>query len=150
MLRSSRYLAASLVLLATSCRENDDPEGAEDLLQRVQDEDYRAWARAPGYEARTPSQAPHSEEVEIFVNEVVAGALAQPGIDEWPVGSIVVKDGYTEAGDLELTAVMEKREGGWYWAEYDGEGTALYSGAPSICTDCHASGADFVRAFPLP
>ena len=27
---------------------------------------------------------------------------------------------------------------------------AKYSGKPAICADCHASGGDFVRAFPLP
>lgn len=137
--------------MTVACRENDDPQGAEDLLQRLQEEGYRSWVRAPGYEGRTPSTAPHSDQVEIFVNDVVAGALAaEPGATEWPVGSVIVKDGYTESGELDLTAVMEKREDGWYWAEYDGEGTALYSGAPAICTDCHASGSDFVRAFSLP
>lgn len=151
VLLRARYLAASLLLLVASCRQNDDPEGAEDLLQRVSADDYRSWVRAPGYESRTPSDAPHSDEVEIFVNETVVGALAAaPGASEWPVGSIIVKDGYTEAGELELTAIMEKREDGWYWAEYDADGKALYSGAPSICTDCHGSGSDFVRAFSLP
>lgn len=143
--------AAVLIVALAGCRENDDPAGAEDLLERVQTDDYRSWARAPGYETRVSSDAPHSDAVEIFVNDVVAGALAaDPGRATWPVGSIVVKDGYTEAGDLDLVAIMEKRDDGWYWAEYAEDGTALYSGAPAICTDCHSPGSDFVRAFSLP
>lgn len=138
-----------LVLLA-ACRQNDDPASAEELLAAVQADDYRGWARAPGYAERTPSNAPHSDQVEIFVNDVVEAALAEGAGGEWPVGSIIAKDGYTDDGELALTALMEKREGGWFWAEYDEEGTALYSGSPTICTDCHESGADYVRAFGFP
>jgi hypothetical protein len=103
-----------------------------------------------GYEARVPSSAPHSDNVEIFVNDVVEAALASDGLSEWPVGSIIVKDGTSDDGELELIALMEKREDGWYWAEYDGSGAALYSGDVDVCVDCHASGGDFVRAFALP
>jgi hypothetical protein len=143
--------AIALLLLLAACRENDDPEGAGELLDQVQADEYRSWQRAPGYESRVASNAPHSDAVEIFVNDVVAGVLAEgSGPTEWPIGSIIVKDGYTEAGELDLIAIMEKRESGWYWAEYSEDGTVLYSGAPSICTDCHAPGSDFVRAFPLP
>lgn len=67
----------------------------------------------------------------------------------WPLGSIIVKDGFN-GGGYDLTAVMEKREGGWYWAEYGNDGTPLFSGQPSVCTDCHESGADMVRAFGFP
>jgi hypothetical protein len=37
---------------------------------------------------------------------------------EWPLNSLVVKDGYGEGGGLQLVAVMEKRGDGWYWAEF--------------------------------
>ena len=143
-------LCASLLLSIVACRQNDDPEGADELLGRVQAESYQSWDRAPGYEERTPSAAPHSDNVEIFVNDVVAEALGQEGLDEWPVGSIIAKDGYDDEGELALVALMEKREDGWYWAEYDGEGAVLYSGKPQVCLDCHDSGSDFVRAFALP
>jgi hypothetical protein len=88
--------------------------------------------------------------VEIFVNDVVADALASEGLAEWPVGSLIVKDGYADDGTLELVALMEKRQDGWFWAELDGEGNALYSGEPAICVDCHDAGSDLVRAFSLP
>ncbi len=38
----------------------------------------------------------------------------------------------------------------WFFAEYDAEGDASYSGSPDLCTQCHRSGDDFVRAFALP
>ena len=145
-------LLATSLLAVVSCGDDQDPEGAKDLLQRVRDEGYTEWARAPGYDSRRTSSAPHGDEVEIFMNDVVAKARADgASLSEWPVGSIVAKDGYTEDGELELIALMEKRDDGWYWAEYDAEtGESDYSGKPSICIDCHASGADFVRAFSLP
>lgn len=137
-------------VLLVACRTNDDPKGAEELIAEVQADDYQSWLRAPGYEQRRASTAPHSDNVEIFVNDVVASALEGGGLDEWPDGSIIVKDGYADDGTHELTAIMEKQAGEWFWAEYDANDEPLYSGTPAICTDCHDSGGDFVRAFSLP
>jgi hypothetical protein len=143
-----RGLLFLTLLTLGACRQNDAPDEAAELLERVRDEDYGSWQRAPGYDERTPSDAPHSDAVEIFVNDVVAGALvSEEALSEWPEGSIIVKDGYTDDGELALIAVMEKRANGWFWAEYDGEGATLYSGVPDICIDCHDGGSDFVRAF---
>jgi hypothetical protein len=153
MTRTRGLPVAALVLLgALSCGDDQDPDGAVDLLQRLRDEGYRDWDRAPGYPERRASSAPHGDQVEIFVNDVVVEALgAGASLDKWPVGSIVAKDGYTDDGTLDLIAAMEKREDGWYWAEWDGEtDESIYSGKPSVCIDCHASGADYVRAFGLP
>jgi hypothetical protein len=152
MATSERILFAAVVALAlTSCGDDQDPEGAADLLQRMRDDGYQSWARAPGYSERRATNAPHGDQVDIFVNQVVADALAGSAIDEWPVGSIVAKDGYDDDGSLSLVAAMEKREDGWYWAEWDGESDeSLYSGKPAICIDCHASGSDYVRAFGRP
>lgn len=138
------------VVVLVACRTNDDPEGAEELIAQVQADDYQSWRRAPGYEQRRASTAPHSDNVEIFVNDVVSDALDGNSREEWPDGSIIVKDGYADDDTHDLTAIMEKRDGVWFWAEYDANDEPLYSGAPSICTDCHDSGADFVRAFELP
>ncbi len=143
-------LAAALSLSAASCTDDQDPEGAATLYEELQASDYRSWARAPGYEARRSSSAPHGGEVDIYVNEVVASALgAGEPLEAWPEGSLIVKDGW-DGSDLELIAAMEKRSDGWYWAEWDGEGSSLYSGKPELCTDCHASGDDYVRAFGFP
>ena len=140
-------IAASLLLAA--CGDNQDPGGADALWKRIHDEEYTSWDHAPGYATRQKSSAPHGDEVIVYVNDVVAEALAGGPITEWPVGSRIVKDGF-DGGDPHLVAAMEKRDGGWYWAEWDPEGRASYSGEPSICIDCHESGADFVRAFALP
>lgn len=141
------WLAAGLL---AGCGDNQDPSGAKALWGALQDADYREWERAPGFEERRKSNAPHGEAVDIYINDVVAAALAsETALSEWPNGAVIVKDGF-DSGDLDLVAVMEKRLTGWYWAEYDADGEAIYSGSPDLCTDCHRSGADFVRAFPLP
>jgi hypothetical protein len=131
--------------------ENQEPEAAKQLLDRIQSESYRTWARAPGYEQRMPTKAPHGAAVDIYVSSVVADALAGGPLTSWPQGSIIAKDGWKSDGQtLEVIAVMEKRADGWFWAEYNGSGSPLYSGRPSICTGCHESGADYVRAFGFP
>jgi hypothetical protein len=141
----------SLAACATlGCGDNQDDDGARELLARVKAEQYRTWDRAPGYAVRRDSNAPHSEAVDIYVNDVVAEVLALGEHDgTWPVGSIIAKDGF-DGSELEITALMEKRADGWYWAEYGAGGEPDYSGHPDICIDCHRSGSDFVRAFRLP
>jgi hypothetical protein len=88
--------------------------------------------------------------VDIYVNDRVAEvlALAEPA-ERWPTGATIVKDGFS-GSSLALIAIMEKRTDGWYWAEYDAAGDPDYAGRPSICTDCHRRGSDYVRAFALP
>lgn len=139
-----------LVTLAAGCGEDQSPERARELWDRIQDAGYRDWARAPGYEERVRSRAAHGDSVVIYVNDIVVEDLAtSPPPSEWSEGSIIVKDGF-DGGDLSLVAVMEKRGGEWFWAEYDDEGDTLFSGAPDLCTGCHAIGDDFVRGFFLP
>jgi len=144
----SRLAAVAVTLLSASCGDNQ--EDARALLARVQADSYRTWDRAPGYEVRRESNAPHSDAVDIYVNDRVAEvlALAEPAA-VWPEGAIIVKDGFS-GSSLELIAIMEKRADGWYWAEYDDAGEPDYSGHPEICTDCHRRGSDYVRAFELP
>jgi len=137
-----------LVVCVAGCGDDQAPEEAAALLTRIRADDYRAWDRAPGYETRRSSSSPHSEEVDIYIDPTIAGALTAESLDEWPLGSLIVKDGF-DGGDLELIAVMEKREDGWFWAEYfDGE--SKYSGKPDVCLDCHDAGNDYVLAFDLP
>jgi hypothetical protein len=133
-----------------ACGDNQDPGGAAKLWKEIHTDAYRAWDHAPGYESRQKSHAPHGDAVVIYVNDVVAEALAsKTALDAWPDGSIIVKDGF-DGSDLDVVAVIEKRGDKWFWAEYDAEGDPSYSGSPELCTSCHARGDDFVRAFPLP
>ena len=149
---AERALLVLALALGPGCADDQDPDGAAELYDRVRGAGYSTWARAPGYATRQPTSAPHADAVEIFVSDVVREALVGPlGATAWPVGSIIVKDGYAASGELELVAIMEKREGGWFWAEYDADsGESEFSGKPAICLDCHESGSDFVRAFALP
>jgi hypothetical protein len=139
-----------LAILATlaACGDDQQPEQAADLLTRVRADDYQTWQRAPGYATRQRSNAPHSEAVDIYIDPTVANALAANELDAWPLGSLIVKDGF-DGNDHELVAIMEKRADGWFWAEYfDGE--SKFSGKPDVCLDCHDAGDDFVLAFDLP
>src|SRR5262245_36675306 len=121
-------LAVPLLFVLAGCGDDQDPEGARMLWERIHEEDYQSWQRAPGYESRVQSNAPHGDEVEIFLNPVIADVVfGTMAASEWPVGSLIVKNGYE--GELSLVAVMEKRDSGWYWAEYDADadGEATYS-----------------------
>jgi len=138
------------VMCLAACGDNQDPRGAGQLWADIHADGYRSWKHAPGYEARRQSNAPHGDSVVIYVNNVVANALAsKTPVHAWPDGSVIVKDGL-DGGDLDLVAAMRKRNGAWFWAEYDDEGDPSYSGVPKLCTSCHVAGSDFVRAFPLP
>lgn len=151
---SGHWFVPCLTALALSAcggeDENQDAAGARELLARVSAENYREWPRAPGWEARKPSSAPHGAEVDIYVNDRVAAVLAagEP-LEAWPEGSTIVKDGW-QGAQLKLIAIVDKRSDGWYWAEYDAGGEPMYSGRPNTCTSCHSSGSDGVRAFSLP
>jgi hypothetical protein len=155
--RVIRRSIVPLLLVATlaGCRQNDDPEGAKQLWAKINEEPgFRSWRPAPGFSEPKPSFTAHADVVRIYVNESIATALDGPSaIVEWPVGSIVVKEGFSRDGSLSVVAVMEKRADGWYWAEYDDEGEPLYSGKPRACVDCHdnrRSYSDWVYAFELP
>lgn len=145
-------VACALVTLLLGCSSDDknqDEDGARALLAGVQRQGYRDWARAPGWEERSGPSV-HSESADIFINDPVAALLAsEQNADTFPEGSVIVKDGYNGA-ELALTAIMEKRSDGWYWAEYSAAGEPAFSGHPHVCIDCHSSGSDYVRAFALP
>jgi hypothetical protein len=155
MLARLAALAVALAALA-ACGQDDDHEGARVLWEKINaGPGFRSWERAPGFPTRKPSFTAHANAVEIWVNADVTSALTTPratALTEWPVGSIIVKEGFS--GDSrKLVAVMEKRADGWFWAEYDDGGDSTYSGKPSVCTDCHDNRkgySDWVYAFELP
>jgi hypothetical protein len=144
-----RFAALGLPLIS-GCGDNQDDAGARKLLGDVQDDGYRSWERAPGWPEREKSHGPHGEEVDIYVNDVIASALAagEP-LEAWPTGSRIAKDGWNGA-ELGHVALMEKRDDGWFWAEFDGDGNPTYSGHPEECTGCHGRGSDYVLSFKLP
>lgn len=115
--RSVRVATICAIAALAACRDNAEGDAAAQLLDEVQQMQYRTWTRAPGYTTRMPSTSPHGDEVDIFVNEAVASALGSPNaLTAWPVGSVIVKDGYASTGELEVTAILSKEDDGWFWA----------------------------------
>lgn len=154
-----RTAAVVLALVLIGCRQNDDPEGAKALYAKVNEgAGFRSgtWRRAPDFAERKPSFTAHSREVEIWINEPIVKTLEGPNTaSEWPVGSIVVKEGFN-GDERKIVAIMEKRATGWYWTETDGEGEPLWSatdGKPEICVGCHDNRArysDWIYSFEFP
>lgn len=145
--------ALSLGAVLAACGQDDDPEGARVLWEKVNaGPGFQSWQRAPGFATRRPSFTAHANAVEIFVSPELGAVLGAKVVTEWPVGSIVVKEGFS-GSSRRLVAIMEKRADGWFWAEYDDGGAPKYSGRPSVCIDCHdnrRSYSDWVYSFELP
>ena len=143
----------SAVAFTLSCGADAPPSEAQLLWQRIQNENYHTFQRAPGHDTRQPSNTAHAEAVDIYINSVMANAIAAGNpIDTWPADSLVIKEGYTTDGTLDSIAVINKRQHGWYWAKYIEfeTGNAVASGTPFNCIGCHNSGDDFIRSFDFP
>lgn len=146
-------LAATFMLGAlsalTACGEDEDPAAAKDLWNRIHVADYAAWARPADYTVRRPSFTSHERAVDIFVNGAMAEASRDPERRDWPTGATLVKDSYDDDGVLVAVAAMEKRNTGWFFAEWKPNGRVLFSGTPDTCIDCHArSSHDHVWSVP--
>jgi hypothetical protein len=148
----------SVLSLLVACDPgNPAPDRDDELLVQVQEDHYREWERPPGRDERRPSTAPHGGHVEIFINAVIAGGLADEagaGLTAWPDGAVVVLEGYADETTTELAqvAIAEKRRGSWYWEQYqaDDYDRPRFSGRPDVCLGCHDTGQDFMRSFALP
>lgn len=103
----------------------------------LRDAGYGDWGFSPGYSERQPSRGPHGEEVRIRVNDVAAEAL-ESGAAQWPDGSIIAKEIYT-GGEMTQLAAMEKRDGTWYWGEWEANGQPVVEEGSEIqpCQGCH-------------
>jgi hypothetical protein len=132
-------LAVLLALASSGCSDDDDPEGAADLWQRINVANYPTWQRPVNYTVRKASFTAHSAFVDIFMNDAMAQTAATHGTPAWPIGSVIVTNQYDHADDPDESAVaaMEKRERGWFYAEWRYDGKVRSSGTPSGCTDCH-------------
>lgn len=138
------------VTALVGCGDNQDPAGADAFWSAIHAAKYQSFTHAPGYATKQPTNAPHGDEVVIYVNDTLVSAIAAgKPLTAWPEGALLIKDAY-EGEKVIAVAAMEKRQGAWYWAEWTPEGAAKYSGKPELCINCHESGGDFVRSFSLP
>jgi hypothetical protein len=142
---------ALLIVAACGGEDLDDEQRANRLLGHLAEDDYRnAWYRPPGYEVRTASATHHGTYVDIFINDILYAARNGEPREYWPDGSIVVKDGWDGEGARTEIAAMEKVDGEWFYALWDGTGNFVSAGQPAGCVNCHADGYDYLRAIRLP
>lgn len=105
--------------------------------------------------------SPHGE-FKLRFNALAASQLGPDGKlpvgNLFPVGSLIVKEVYSAAGELTLYAVMRKDDtrfagNGWLWGEYKPNGEVVYSIGEKgkNCTSCHSASGhrDMVRSFEL-
>jgi hypothetical protein len=124
-------------------RQQGDPDAA-DLWERIRADDYRSWALWPGTTARYEGTEPHGMLLTTYVNETARRAL-EAGTLPLPDGAIIVKENYMPDGTYDAATVMLKREGyapdhnDWFWAKYDGAGTAEVAGRVDMCQACHGA-----------
>lgn len=123
-------------------------------LQQVQ---YRNWAPLAGQtDGLYPGNSPHGEKVKLYANRAAAAHS-----EDFPYGSILVKENYDRSGkSLMAVTVMYRSKGfapengDWHWTKFepDGEVSVMngmkLAGKIGMCVQCHKSseGGDFVFA----
>ena len=153
-MRLSLFALLVLSFFSLSFMTLKDLNDADELYARIQAQNYKEFARAPGFEERTLA-IQHRESdgdmyVDIYMNEVLEKTLeVNEPIEEWPVGSLFVKEAYADEEFVHILA-SEKREDGWVFMQWRTDGVAEFAGRPQVCLNCHMKGDDMVRAFRFP
>ncbi|GJM15161.1 MAG: hypothetical protein DHS20C13_04880 [Thermodesulfobacteriota bacterium] len=149
-------LVALLVFsfLSLSFMTLKDVNDADELYARINELNYKQFARAPGFEERTlaiqHNEGDQDMYVDIYMNEVLEKVLeANDPIEQWPVGSLFVKEAYRDEEFMHILA-SEKLEDGWVFMQWRTDGVAEFAGKPQVCLNCHMKGDDMVRAFRFP
>ncbi|MGH1347094.1 MAG: hypothetical protein ACRBN8_36365 [Nannocystales bacterium] len=170
-MRPSTTYAALVRLLASACLSGalllgclaDSPErvslgddSALALVGSVESDGYKAWDAPPtsaDLPRRRQASGAHGPWVEVYLHPVLLDAFFGEGaLDAWPEGVAAVCESYEseDAPDPFLVQVMAKSEGGWAWAQVDGDRAPLTSKRPDDCIGCHGGGEDFVFSVFLP
>ena len=144
------------------------PEGAVNGIP-LDKEALFAWLKSGDYrnfknqESKThPSEGPHTAidlPVKVYMNDMIAASLTA-GNAEHPEGSGIVKEMYSDAGELGGWAVMVKTQAatdngkGWFWYEVtsatESNDVAAKGNGVVGCAKCHSYGDDMVLSqFPL-
>lgn len=161
MLRASRIptFLSLVLLLASSCASDSheasesDRRTAEILLGELQTQNYRAFATAPGWESphKKGSTQHHGGFLDVYVNRTLADAISRGNSAPWPVGAIVVKDGWNDGSGTQAfqTAILKKTGNGvWFGAELTPSGTVIEAGSHvEECNGCHNRGSDYLLSF---
>jgi len=139
----------------------DMPLGKEELFAYLQSGDYKSFKTQE--KNAHPSAGPHTKlglPVKVFMNDKIANSLAA-NEEEHPLGSIIVKEMFSEEVSLAGWAVMAKTQetsdggAGWFWYEVtsteDSNAIAAMGNGVNGCISCHSGGSrDMVRtAFPF-
>jgi hypothetical protein len=148
-------LACAVALVVAGCSPEEELESqtatqapaeqqeaeSGSLFERVLVNEYHNWRVAPGYQTPQPTEGPHGEDVQIFLNDEAADAREEAA-EQWPDGSIIVKDIYVDHS-IAGVAIMEKRDGHWYWGEWTSDGEMIAEGRRiQACEECHSQGTD--------
>lgn len=105
---------------------------------------YKTWKFWPDFAGMQAGHSPHGPKVRVFVNKIALKADKKP----LPPGSMEVKEGYNEAGQMTSITVMYKvkdynpKAGDWFWVKYTPQGQARPFGKPKGCIRCHGVKAD--------
>lgn len=133
----------------SACQKQSEEVGsptfkAKELWSEI--DGFKSWPSPQGWEGYQESDSVHGDYVKNYINTV-----AQNNIKEIPVGSILVKEGYSDENDDSLRAitVMKKVANNnslesWFSVRFNknGKPTKINSG----CMKCHgdAEGEDFI------
>jgi hypothetical protein len=160
-----------VLLLTTATTQAEEPTASADSREVVPAEAARLfeYLRSGSYknfgarESTThPSAGPHTTiglPVRVFMNEILDQSL-KSGNAQHPQGAAVVKEMFTESGDLRGWAVAIKTDAdsddgkGWYWYEVksttDNRRPVAAAKGVSLCSGCHIAGQDFILSqYPL-
>lgn len=152
MKKAAGLIGALLLLLSCAPRQEEivlthlkaDEISGERLWERIGSESpYQTYGEWPGHEGLRPGQSPHGVWHRVYTNQALRQAL--PINDgEAPIGTIIVKENYTPARELDKLTVMAKvggyspETGDWFWAMYSPDGEVLAEGSPRGCVSCHS------------
>ncbi|NUN22284.1 MAG: cytochrome P460 family protein [Candidatus Jettenia caeni] len=110
---------------------------------------YPAW---PGKEGFYESTMPPGNILKLYINELALDTvLHKKGV--FPDGALLIKENYTDNGELFLITVMYKAKGfnpaghNWYWVKYKPDGEARLEGKVDVCISCHVGVAGNDYAF---
>lgn len=120
----------------------------------LHENDYEQWATWPEMGEMYQGQAPHGAQLTTYLNEIAADALGG-GAEEFPEGSIIVKQNYTPGGDLAAVTTMYKVSGynpdaaDWFFTKHLASGDLdtmpngmEMEGRVPGCIGCHQAKAD--------